>query len=65
MERYIDFAKCEPLHLKNNVCKEMFMKNLAVVLCEANISTSVKLFKELPENNIFSMFVTFIKKEMK
>ena len=25
-ENYIDYARCEPLHLKNNVMKELFMK---------------------------------------
>ena len=24
--KYLDFARCEPLHLKNNTVKEMFIK---------------------------------------
>ena len=30
--KYIDKAKAEPLHIKNNVCKEMFMKVWDVVI---------------------------------
>ena len=26
VRHYIDIAKCEPLHLKNNVCKELFIR---------------------------------------
>lgn len=52
---YIDLAKCEPLHLKNNCCKELFMKVLAVVFKEATFSS--KVFKELPEDNLFVYFI--------
>ena len=65
VEKYVDLAKCEPLHLKNNVCKEMFMKHLAIVLSEANISNDVKCFKELLEENLFVRFVSFVRKDMK
>ena len=34
---YIDLATCEPLHLKNNVCKEQFMKLLKLCLANAKI----------------------------
>ena len=44
---FIDLAKCEPLHLKNNVCKEMFMKLLSVVISQACIPNSIKYFKEV------------------
>ena len=26
VKHYISVAKCEPLHLKNNICKELFIK---------------------------------------
>ena len=42
LERYIDLAVAEPLHLKNNICKEMFVKVLKVVEMIANIENHVK-----------------------
>ena len=44
---FIDCATCEPLHLKNNTVKEMFMKVLNAVLYQANISSDIKRYKEL------------------
>ena len=63
--KYIDKAKAEPLHLKNNVCKEMFMKIYVVVLEISNLQPSVKQFKDIPVDNIISCFVNFVSKEMK
>ena len=37
-ERYIDLAKSEPLHLKNNTVKELYMKVMKIVLSQTKIS---------------------------
>ena len=56
---YIDKMKCEPLHLKNNTCKELFMVVLKVTISEAKLS-KIKKFAEVPENNIFQDFLNFV-----
>ena len=61
---YIDIAKCEPLHLKNNVCKELFIR-FWKDLFSTHVFAKVKSFSNLPEDNIFSVFVAFVRKEMK
>ena len=63
--KYFDLARCEPLHLKNNTVKKMFMKILKIVLSEANLAKEIKLFKEIPASNIFFRFVDFVKTELK
>ena len=60
MEIYIDKAKAEPLHLKNNVCKEMFMKIWDVVISVAQVNTTVKQFKDIPQDNLLYVFVQFV-----
>ena len=40
---YIDFAKAEPLHLKNNVIKEQFMKLFKICIGKTNLK-GVKKF---------------------
>ena len=40
------------------------MKLLKIILSEANLSKEIKLFKEMPANNIFFRFVDFVKTEM-
>lgn len=59
--KYTDLVLCEPLHLKNNISKEMFMKILKIVITEANISNDIKLFKELPDTNLFVTFINLLK----
>lgn len=61
---YVDVAKCEPLHLKNNTVKEMFMKLVTAVLVNSEIPPSVKFFKELPEDCLFSFFVNYVRSSM-
>ena len=61
---YIDKAKCEPLHMKNNVVKELFMKIVYIVLEIANIPASIKKLSELPEQSIFVFFINFVSKSM-
>ena len=60
MEIYIDKAK--PLHLKNNVCKEMFMKIWDVMIV-AQVNTTVKQYKYIPQDNLLDVFVQFVCKE--
>ena len=64
VESFIDVAKCEPLHLKNNTTKEMFMKLVKVVLASSDISTNIKFFKDLPQDNLFSFFINYVRTEM-
>ena len=63
--KYIDKAKAEPLHIKNNVCKEMFMKVWDVVISVAEVNTNVKQFNCIPQDNLLPIFVHFVCKEMK
>ena len=65
VEKYIDKAKAEPLYLKNNVCKEMFMKIWDVVISVAQVNTNIKQFKYIPHNNLLYVFVQFVCKDMK
>ena len=59
---YIDLAKAEPLHMKNNVCKEMFCDILAACL---SVGPQKKvLFNDLPEGHIYVVFETFVRKAM-
>lgn len=60
---YIDIARCEPLHLKNNVAKELFEKLFNVVLVEAQISPNTS-FLEISENNVLKKFLLMVKTKM-
>ena len=42
----------------------MFMKVLNVVLTQTNFPATCKVFKELPDENLFVIFVNFVKKDM-
>ena len=64
VKHFIDNAKCEPLHLKNNVCKELFVK-LWKVLYACTSFDKCKSYKDIPGNNIFRKFVYFLQKDMK
>ena len=64
VKHFVDTAKCEPLHLKNNVCKELFIK-FWKVLFACNSFNGCKSYKDIPQNNIFYKFVSFLQKEMK
>ena len=61
---YVDLAKCEPLHMKNNVCKEMFMKIIKIVMSQNSVPTHVKSFKDLPEQNLFLISINFVRSDM-
>ena len=63
--KYLDLARCEPLHLKNNIVKGMFIKYWKLFYLEQiYISKEIILFKEIPTSNIFFGFVDFVKTEM-
>ena len=57
--KYIDHAKSEPLHIKNNTTKELFMKMFKIVVSQSNLK-NVKMFSEISPDNLFSnLFSTF------
>ncbi|XP_057297789.1 uncharacterized protein LOC130628799 [Hydractinia symbiolongicarpus] len=60
---YIDKAKGEPLHLKNNVVKEHFMKLFNLCLATAPLN-SYKAFKDIPSSHALIKFVNFIRSAM-
>ena len=63
--KYLDLARCEPLHLKNHTVKEMFIKYWKLFyLKQIYISKEIILIKEIPTSNIFFRFVDFVKTEM-
>ena len=63
-EHYIDLSKCEPLHMKNNVVKELFMKILKIVLVQSTFPSNLKSFSDLSDDNLLCIFISFIKKNM-
>ena len=64
VENYVDLARAEPLHLKNNVAKKMFRKILAGVLSQSKIAKTVKYFRELPDENLFVEFLNHVRTNM-
>ena len=60
---FVSVAKCEPLHLKNNVCKDIFVKICLTLY--GSFPFKAKSYKSLPENNIFCMLVSFVHNEIK
>ena len=62
--KYIDKAYCEPLHLKNNVVKEMFLKAMNITLSETILPRTLKSFHDLPEGNLFFDFIQSVKNGM-
>ena len=63
LENFIDKAKPEPLHIKNNTVKGVFMKILKIVMGVSNIE-KFKSFSDVPEDTLFFQFVLFIKSDM-
>ena len=61
---YIDKAYCEPLHLKNNVVKEMFLKVINITLSETILPKTLKSFYDLSERNLFFDFIQSVKNGM-
>ena len=64
IEHYIDVAKAEPLHLKNNTIKEQFMILFKIAIGQTVSSTNVKCFSDLSVNSLFLKFVEFVWKQM-
>ena len=58
--KYIDHAKSEPLHIKNNTTKELFMKMFKIVVSQSNLK-NVKMFSEISPDNLFSKFIFYIR----
>ena len=62
MGRYITEAKADPLHLKNNVCKEYFIKFWSLIY--SGSADNAKSYSLLKDKNILVLFVNFIRKDM-
>ena len=60
---YIDLAKAEPLHLKNNTIKERFMILFKICVSQTNFK-GAKSFKDIPVDTLFYKFVDFTRKGM-
>ena len=63
VEEFIDFAKAEPLHLKNNVVKERYIILFKICVSQSDFR-SVKSFKDIQVDAPFSKFVKFVQKNM-
>jgi len=63
VEQYINVAKSEPLHLKNNTTKELFMKIFKIVISYSKVK-SFNSFSNIPSDNVFSKFTTHIRYKM-
>ena len=61
--QYIECAKCEPLYLKNNVVKEMFVKLLKIAVSQSKLGIS-KAFSQISSDVLFVKFVSFIQYDM-
>ena len=59
VDSYIDYAKAEPLHLKNNTVKERFMQIFKLCLSQSNLKC-IKNFNDVPTNSLFYKFVDFV-----
>ena len=64
IEHYVDVAKAEPLHLKNNTIKERFMILFKIAIGQMSSGSGVKCFSEIPADSLFIKFVDFLRKEM-
>ena len=60
---YVDCAKSEPLHLKNNTCKELFIKLFKICISQSNLK-NIKSFKDIKSNQLFAKFVAFVRSNM-
>ena len=61
--KFINVAKAEPLHLKNNTIKEQFMKLFKICLAKTNLGKA-KSYSEIPQESLFVQFVEFIHSQM-
>ena len=63
VDTYIECAKAEPLHLKNNTIKERFMQLFKLCLSQSNLQ-NIKSYREVPMESFFGKFVEFIHRNM-
>ena len=62
-EHYIDRAKTDPLHLKNNTVKELVIVLHKLAIGFSNID-KIGCFKLIPEDCVYFKFMQFIRKTM-
>lgn len=62
---YIDLVRCEPLHVKNNVVKELFMIIFNIAVKETAVPKCVSKFKNLSDDHVFKEFVLNVKSHMR
>jgi len=58
IDTFLDRAKAEPLHLKNNTIKEQFMKLLKIAMALTNFGKA-KSFNDVCKNTVFVKFAMF------
>ena len=61
--KYIDHAKFEPLHGKNNTVKELFIKCMKIATTNSSFG-KIKEFSKLSPSILFVKFVLFVRKNM-
>ena len=64
IEHYIDVAKAEPLHLKNNTIKERVMILFNIAIGQMVSSCNIKCFSDLSVDSLFFKFAEFLRKQM-
>ena len=61
--KFVDCAKAEPFHLKNNTVEERFMHLFKISMSQSTLK-QFKSFNEIPKDCLVDKFVYFIKKSM-
>ena len=64
IEHYINVAKTEPFHLKNNTIKEQFMILFNIAIGKMVSSSNIKCFSDLSVDSHFFKLVEFLRKQM-
>ena len=62
--KYINCAKAEPLHLKNNIIKEQFIKFFKICLANKSDLKKATSYKDIPETTLFVSLVKFVHEKM-
>ena len=65
IDKLIDHAQVEPLHVKNNAWQYFFKEVLKEALAKSNIADSCKKFSDIPNDSIISRVVTALQFEVK
>ena len=58
--KFVDCAKAEPFHLKNNTVEERFMHLFKISMSQSNLK-QFKSFNEIPKDCLVYKFVYFIR----